>query len=280
MRSSSAASQRHAIRHVSIQRIVRRSLIGENVRDHAAIGEFRNDVGAIADQSDGDIFFFADGILQNAQRLIERGDHEIAVAGLQALLDALGIDVNSQKSRAGHGCGQRLSSAHSAHAAADDQLAGEIAAEMFFACGGKSFEGALHDALRADIDPRAGGHLAIHHQAGALQFVELLPVRPMADQVRVGDQHARRVFVRFETPTGLPDCTSRVSSFSSFLGMRRLRDRPPNCARRCRFRHRRPDRAGARATSSSRLFINMRMAASCCQPLQEILVPRGARIGV
>src|SRR5436189_1618387 len=37
---------------------------------------------------------------------------------------------------------------------------------------------------------------------------------------------------------------------------------------------------GFSATSSSRLFISIRIAASWCQPLQEIDVPRGARIGL
>src|SRR5450759_3135097 len=35
--------------------------------------------------------------------------------------------------------------------------------------------------------------------------------------------------------------------------------------------------SGASATSGSRLFMSMRRAASCCQPLQLIAVPRGAR---
>src|SRR5688572_6687192 len=34
--------------------------------------------------------------------------------------------------------------------------------------------------------------------------------------------------------------------------------------------------SGRSATSGSRLFMSMRSAASCCQPLQEIEVPRGA----
>ncbi len=198
MRSSSASSKRHAVRHISVQRIVRRGLIGQNVRNDAALGEFRNDVGTVADQSNGDIFFLADRILQDAQRLIERRDHEVAVAGLQALLDALRIDVDAEESRASHGCGERLSSAHSAHSAADDQLAGEIAAEMFLACGGEGFECAFHNSLRADVDPGTGGHLAVHHESGALQFVELLPVRPMADEIGIRDEHARRVIVRLE----------------------------------------------------------------------------------
>ena len=52
---------------------------------------------------------------------------------------------------------------------------------------------ALNDALRADINPRSGSHLAIHHQAAAIQLVEMRPVRPFRHQIRIGDQHPRRI---------------------------------------------------------------------------------------
>ncbi len=193
-----ASFEGHAIRNISVERIVRRSLIGENVRNDAAFSEFGNDVGAVADQSDRNIFFLADCVLQDAQRFIERGDHEVAVASLQAFLDALGIDVNAQKSRASHGRGEGLSSTHSAHSAGDDQLAGEISAEMLFTCSGERFEGALHDTLRTDVDPASRSHLTVHHQSGALELVELLPVRPVADEIGIGDEHARGVIVSLE----------------------------------------------------------------------------------
>ena len=110
---------------------------------------------------------------------------------LEPLLDALRINVNAEKCSAGHGGGERLSSSHSAHSAGDDELAGKISAKMFLAGGRECLECALHDALRADVDPASGGHLAVHHQPGALKFVELLPVRPVADEIGVGDQNAR-----------------------------------------------------------------------------------------
>jgi hypothetical protein len=60
--------------------------------------------------------------------------------------------------------------------------------------------GTLHDALAADIDPRARGHLAEHHQALAIEFVEMLPGRPVRHQVGIGQQHPRRILVRSENP--------------------------------------------------------------------------------
>jgi hypothetical protein len=126
---------------------VRGCLVGQNVRNDAALSQFRNHVRAIPDEPDGNIFLFANRILQDAQRFIERGDHEIAVAGLEALLDALGIDVDAEKRRASHRCSKWLSSAHAAHAATHNQLAGQVAAEMLLSRGGKSLERSLHDAL-------------------------------------------------------------------------------------------------------------------------------------
>src|SRR5690606_25815711 len=47
----------------------------------------------------------------------------------------------------------------------------------------------------ADVDPRAGRHLAVHHQTLLIQLVEVLPGGPVRHQVGVGDQHARGVGV-------------------------------------------------------------------------------------
>ena len=76
--------------------------------------------------------------------------------------------------------------------------------------------GALNDALRADIDPRSRRHLAVHHQALAVEFVEMFPCRPMRNEIGVRHQHARRVGVGRKTPTGLPDWISKVSSVPVF----------------------------------------------------------------
>ena len=55
---------------------------------------------------------------------------------------------------------------------------------------------ALEDALGPDVDPRPGGHLAVHHQPASLEVAEVLPGRPLADEVRVGDEDPRRPRVR------------------------------------------------------------------------------------
>ena len=115
---------------------------------------------------------------------------------------------------AGERRGERLRAAHAAEAGGQDPVAVEVAAEMLAAHLGEGLVGALDDALRADVDPAAGGHLAVHHQALPIELVEVLPGGPGGDQVGVGDQHPRRVLVGRKTPTGLPDWTSSVSSSS------------------------------------------------------------------
>ena len=62
----------------------------------------------------------------------------------------------------------------------------------------EGFVGALNDALAADVDPRAGRHLAVHHEALAIELVEMLPGRPARHEVGVGDQHPRRIGVGAE----------------------------------------------------------------------------------
>src|SRR5208337_1803473 len=168
------------------------------VGHHTALSQLGNNVATIADQADGDVLLLTYRVLQDAQRLVERVDHEVAVAGAQALLDALRIDFDAEIAGAGHGRRQWLRAAHAAHTAGDDQLACKIAAEMLLARGGKSLVRPLDDSLRADVNPRASSHLAVHCEAELFQLVELLPVRPVTDEIGVADEHTRCVIVGAE----------------------------------------------------------------------------------
>ena len=62
----------------------------------------------------------------------------------------------------------------------------------------EGFIGALHNPLAADVDPAAGGHLAVHGQPFCVQLVEMFPRRPVRHQVGVGNQHTWRIFMGFE----------------------------------------------------------------------------------
>ncbi|MNV26739.1 hypothetical protein D3C71_1178640 [compost metagenome] len=68
---------------------------------------------------------------------------------------------------------------------------------------GKGLVRALHDALRADVDPATRRHLAVHEQALLVQLAEVFPVGPLRHQVGVGQQHAGRVGVGLEHAHGL-----------------------------------------------------------------------------
>ncbi len=103
----------------------------------------------------------------------------------------------------------------------------------------EGFVGALHDALRADVDPRAGRHLAYIISPSASSLL-MLPARPLRHEVGVGDLNARRVLVRLEHADGLPDWTSSVSSSSRRSSVRTMVSKHSQSRARGRCRHRPP----------------------------------------
>ena len=104
-------------------------------------------------------------VRDDVERFVDAGGAVIEIARGEAFLDRAFLHFDGDAVRAGHDRGERLCAAHPAEAGGEDPLAGEVAAIMLAAHFGEGFEGALHDALGADVDPRAGGHLAVHHQA-------------------------------------------------------------------------------------------------------------------
>ena len=76
-----------------------------------------------------------------------------------------GVDVDAQRHAVVHRDRQRLGAAHAAEAGGQRDRAGECAAEAAAGDLGEALVRALEDALRADVDPRAGRHLAVHRQA-------------------------------------------------------------------------------------------------------------------
>ena len=135
---------------------------------------------------------------QHVERLVDRGRAPVEIAGLEPLLDPALLAFDGDAMGAGHHRRERLRAAHAAEARGQDPAAAQVAVIMLAAHFGEGLVGALHDALGADVDPRAGRHLAVHHQALAIEFVEMVPGRPFRHQVRIGDQHARRVRVGAE----------------------------------------------------------------------------------
>ena len=132
------------------------------------------------------------------ERLVERLGLHVEILGLEPHLDAARLALHRQHRGAGHHGGQRLRPAHAAEAGGEDPFAGQAAAVVAPAHLHEGLVGALHDALAADVDPGARRHLPVHHQALAIELVEVLERGPVRHDVGVGDQHARRVGVRAE----------------------------------------------------------------------------------
>ena len=185
--------------------------------------------------------------LQRLERFIERAHGNIQISGLETLGDALRAAFDREHRGTRHGGGQRLRAAHAAEPCRENPFALEVAAEMLAAHFGEGLVGALHDALAADVDPAAGRHLAEHHQALAIELVEVVPVRPARHEVRIGDEHARRIGVRAEDADRLAGLDQqRLFGARAGAAQRRCGRSSPSCAPPCRCRRRRRDRRAAR----------------------------------
>ena len=132
------------------------------------------------------------------QRGVEAVGLGVEVAVGDTAVDAGRVEVDTDRHAVVHGDCQRLGPAHPADAGGEGDRSGERAPEPLARDRAEGLEGALQDALCADVDPGACGHLAVHHQAFGLQLAEILPVGPVADQVGVGEQHTGRPYVRTE----------------------------------------------------------------------------------
>jgi len=110
---------------------------------------------------------------------------------------------------------QRFARHPASHAARQNQLTGSVAAELPVSHRGKRFKRTCTISLRADVDPTAGRHLAVHHQTLAFEFVEVFPVGPVADQIRVRKSKLAARFVCAKDADGLPDGTNKVRRFSA-----------------------------------------------------------------
>ena len=187
-----------ARRQVAVDQVVRAGLVGDEVGPDAAPHELGQDLGGVAEQADRTRLLRRGAGRHARQRVVEAARLFVEVAAAQAEVDPALLALDGQRHRAGEGGGQRLRAAHAAEAGGQDPAPGQIAAVVLPARFDEGLVGALHDALAADVDPRAGGHLAVHHQALAIELVEVLPGRPLRHQVRVRDQHPRRVGVGAE----------------------------------------------------------------------------------
>ncbi len=160
-------------------------------------------VGAVADQADRQRGAALLRGLAAGDRVVQAVGQLVEVAVVDAALQPRPVDVDHEADAVVQRDGERLRAAHAAAPAGHGQRAGQGAAEPLLRHRGERLVRALQDPLRADVDPRAGRHLAVHREAELLQPAELRPGRPVADEVGVRDQHPRRPLVRAHDADGL-----------------------------------------------------------------------------
>src|SRR5262245_55005802 len=112
-------------RHIAIERIMGRRLIGEHVRNDSVAEKLRYDLGGVANQPDGQRQFLSLRSQDKVQSLFQIARHSVEIARLEAALDARGIDFDSKKSCPIHGGGERLSASHATQSGRDDKSAGK-----------------------------------------------------------------------------------------------------------------------------------------------------------
>ena len=160
-------------------------------------GQLAGDIGGVADQSDGLRFLLILIFIHQSHGLFQVIHHAVHVAHIQASFGTRRVHFDDQSDAFVHGDGHRLRAAHSAQTGRQAEFPLERTPAFEPGQGAEGFVSPLQDALRADIDPRTGGHLAVHDETLGGQLVEVLPSGPVRHQVGVGDQDARRVLDGF-----------------------------------------------------------------------------------
>ncbi len=183
-------------------------LVGDDVDDDVARAvprqQRRDHLGGVPEQPDRQRTPRAPGLVGAGDGVIEVGGLDVQVAVLDAPRDAGGVALDHERHAVVHGDGQRLRATHAAEAGGEGDGSGEGAAEPLARDGPERLERALQDALSADVDPRSGGHLAVDHEASLFERAEVIPGGPVADEVGVREQDARRPRVGPEDSDRLP----------------------------------------------------------------------------
>ena len=166
---------------------------------------------ALPSKPDGDAAFCSRvERVDHRQRVVEDLRLRVEISCAQPHLDARGLAFDGEHRGARHDGGERLRAAHAAKPAVRIQRPARSTAIMLAAHLGEGFVRALNDSLAADIDPAAGRHLAVHHQALAIERVEMSQVAQCGTRLELAiSTRGASACVR-NTPTGLPDCTSSV----------------------------------------------------------------------
>ena len=168
------------------------------------------------------------------------------------------VDLDDRARRPVHRRGERLRAAHAAQAGGEHERAAQRCRRSAGArsCGEASRRcpGGCPGCRCRSSEPAVIWPYIVRPLR--FELAEVLPRGPAGTSIELAiSTRGASAWVR-NTPTGLPDCTSSVSSFSSARSAADdARRRTPSCARPCPCRRRRPGPRGRSATSGSRLFI-------------------------
>ncbi len=196
-------TQRHLRGDVAAQRVVRGGLIGHEVEPFAGGRPCGLDLRGVPDERDGQRVAVRSGLARPGERLRRIVREPVDVADVQPPLRTRRVDLDGEAHPFVHRDRERLRATHPAEPRGEGHRAAQGPAEVLSCRLRERLERALQDPLRADVDPRAGGHLAVHRQPGLLQLAEGLPRRPAADEVGVRDEDPWRPFVRPQHAHGL-----------------------------------------------------------------------------
>ena len=189
---------------IAVDQIVSRSLVCHKVRTHTTRLGTAYQLGQyfcrIAEQGNRHGLFCSHVLRQHGKGLVDIFGLLVHIARAQTEIDTALLAFDVEGARSGQSGGQGLCAAHAAQTCSQNPAACPVVVVMLTTGFHKSFKRTLHDALCADVNPRACRHLPIHEQTLAVEFVEVLPVGPLRNQVGVGDQHTRCVGVCLENP--------------------------------------------------------------------------------
>ena len=142
-------------RHVAVERVVGRRLVGHHVDRRRPPQQLRKGVGRVGHHADRQRAPLGHRRRAPGQAVVERVRPLVEVALGQPALDPRRVDLDAQRHPAVHGHGQRLGPAHPAQAGGEHEPPGQGPAEVGVGHGGEGLERPLQDPLRADVDPRA-----------------------------------------------------------------------------------------------------------------------------
>ena len=178
-------------------------LVGHDVHVYAAVENLGEDRGSVSDKPDRKRSTFRLGGENAVERIIEVMRHLVEVSVVNAALDTVGVDIDDEYSSVIERHGERLCATHTAASTRERNRTGESPVELFACNCAERLVCSLKDSLRSNVDPRTRGHLTVHREPFSFELAELWPVRPVADEVRVGDEYPRRPLVRGEDSDGL-----------------------------------------------------------------------------